>query len=647
MARKLVVGSILISALFLTACQAGESALNPTATPAAGVSPATLTICLGDEPQSLYLYEANSRAAQLVLQAIYDGPIDLLDGQPIPVILEALPSSANSLARVITIEVNPGDAVANTDGGAVTLQAGTRIFPAGCHTADCAITFDGSGPVRMDQTKAIFKLKAGVRWSDGQPLTAADSVFSFQIAAHPDTPTNHFFTNVTDQYRALDNLTIEWSGLPGLVRDDFENFFWPPLPKHAWGALSAHDLLSAEDAQRSPLGWGAYRLVAWEPGKEIQLARNPYYFRSDEGLPNFDRLIFRITDRQGDTNLANLKFDRSPFRHLDYDIGDFEGEISQNGCDLTTTTADMRDQMTVFNYLLNYYQEPAIRIFRSAHTETRFLLINLEGEDGISPQQMAGVRQALSQCIDRGRLVQQLSNNLFTVPGQVDLSQPQETEEPPGMLAFSPENADKLLNAAGWIDHDDKKETPRLARGVEGIPDGSALVMTLLSESGDETERLVSLIQPMLAECGIGLNTRAQPVEVLWNPAEEFSYFQSSYDLALISWKTPIANPCLALASGAIPSPQDGALGVNFSRFRNQRLDDLCARLSAPAHAAERQEAIAGMQALIHREAPLIPLYSYAELMTARKDFCSTGLSSGYSNELSGIEEFAISPGCP
>ncbi|MDO9545995.1 MAG: hypothetical protein Q7J07_04490, partial [Pelolinea sp.] len=65
-----------------------------------------LTICLGYEPESLYPYRANSQAAQEVLQAVYDGPIDILnDGQVEPIILKRMPSLTDGSAFLTPVSV--------------------------------------------------------------------------------------------------------------------------------------------------------------------------------------------------------------------------------------------------------------------------------------------------------------------------------------------------------------------------------------------------------------------------------------------------------------------------------------------------------------------------------------------------------------
>lgn len=607
-------------------------------------APDTLTICLGDEPKSIYLYNDRGKSADLVRQAIYDGPVDVINGQPVPVILESLPSFETGGAVVESIAVGLGDRVVDAKGRVTLLDIGVEVFPSGCLDQTCATAFDGETPLEMDQISAEFTIKPGILWSDGQAVTAQDSVFSFEIASDPATPASHYFTDRTASYIPVDDLTVEWRSLPGLRTDEFTDFFWTPLPVHQLGQYQAEELLSAEEANRQPLGWGPYVIQSWLPGKSIELTRNPFYFRAEYGLPRFDRLVFRITDANGDTNLANLKYDREPFSHLDYDIGEFENEIAENGCDLTTTTADMRDQMGVFNYLLNYYQDPAIRLFRSAESETQFLLFNSGKGNQEKPQDSTVVRQAVSQCIDRDKLIQSLSNNVYETPTHTDIGLPEILETPADFLNYDLIQAAQILEETGWMDHDGNSETPRISKSVEGFLDGRELGFTLLAAADNESQNTASMLKSMLSSCGIGLNITFQPEEALWNPDADLSYFSDDYDLALIAWQTPIQAPCLFFDSAEIPT--DSKLGANFSRFSDQRLDEICSLFDFPIRGTEQEILMSEIQAIIHEKLPLVPLYNYSSLLTARNDFCGDGLNPERENELSELEEFRISSAC-
>ena len=107
----------LFSLLFLlSACQfpLGAEADVPTSTPVlppaptltpTPLPPRTLTICLGAEPNTLYPLGGPDAAARVVLEAIYDGPIDVIGYNYRPVILEHIPNMARGDALIDAVPV--------------------------------------------------------------------------------------------------------------------------------------------------------------------------------------------------------------------------------------------------------------------------------------------------------------------------------------------------------------------------------------------------------------------------------------------------------------------------------------------------------------------------------------------------------------
>ena len=204
----LVLGLLLIASLVLAACggTANDSGNNAAVnnggdnnaaavneTPDVVVEddvvegPDTLVVCMGQEPDTLYTYGGSMLSQSSVLEAVYDGPIDGRSFAYQAVILEKLPSLADGDAVIETVTVAEGDTVADTDGTPVTLEAGMVVRPSGCNAADCAISYEG-GSMEMDFMVVTFSLLPGLTWSDGSPLTTADSLYAFNLAADPDTP---------------------------------------------------------------------------------------------------------------------------------------------------------------------------------------------------------------------------------------------------------------------------------------------------------------------------------------------------------------------------------------------------------------------------------------------------------------------------
>ena len=95
-----------------------------------------------------------------------------------------------------------GDWVVDANGDVIQLTNGVQIRPAGCRSSACAVTFAGT-PVAMDQMVVTFTLRSNVRWSDGQALTAGDSVFGKVIACDPATSGSKYVCERTAAYEAL------------------------------------------------------------------------------------------------------------------------------------------------------------------------------------------------------------------------------------------------------------------------------------------------------------------------------------------------------------------------------------------------------------------------------------------------------------
>ena len=611
-----------------------------------------LTICLGYEPDSLYPYQASSQAAQEVLQAIYDGPIDIFsDGQVEPVILKKMPSYADGSAAFTPVSVFAGDEVVNTYGDLVSLQSGTRVFPSECTSSACAITWDGISDLQLNQLTVTFDLLDGLNWSDGQPLTASDSVYAFQVASDPATPVSKRAVDLTASYTAADDTTIEWVGKPGLVTDAFETYFWAPMPEHVWGKYGADELLEAEEVNRSPLGWGAYMVEEWQTGAYIRLKKNPFYFRADEGLPVFDKLTFKITNPNGDTNISNLKFDRSPFEYFNFDIGEFDQEISETGCDLISTTADMRDQLSVLNILTNYYQDPSVIIHKLQTGDQDVLFFNLrESYDSfepgldkkINPLSSSDVRKAIGYCLDHERV------NSLVYYGQLDSprmwSGASADVADQNISTFNPQKGIEVLEKAGWIDHDGDKNTGRISESVQNIPDGTSLTFSYLIVDTLDNRSSVYIYKESLAECGIDIIIKPVSPELFWDKSTETSIFKGQFDLAQVGWAIPINNLCPLVISTNIPDQTNEFSGLNFSAYTSQIIDSKCSTVLETALKIEREQIFENILMIISEEVPFLPLNTHREFLVSRNDFCS--IDGDKNTGFSTIEEFDFGVYC-
>ena len=607
--------------------------LEPSPTP---LPPRELNICLGQEPQTLYLYGGSSRGMWSVLEAVYDGPIDTRGYMDQPVILQELPDQTNGGAIFHPITVQRGQKVVDEDGNLTYLDTGTRVRPAGCHEDACAAAWDGTAALELDQLSLTFKLKSGLLWSDGQPLTASDSVYSFKLASDPATPISRTLLDRTSSYQAEDETSVVWTGLPGYNPNRPADLFFTPLPEHAWSKFSPAELLTAPESSRSPLGWGAYIIDEWKQGEYLRLRINPNYFRVSEGLPHFDILTYHFLGDQADNNLTAL---------------------AQGVCDIVDQTVQLEGQLYTVRDLEN---QGKLKSYNGLGPEWEHLDFGIRPaayDKGYNPwggyrQDLFSdvrVRQAFEYCLDRQQVIDNLLYGRTQIPAGFF---------PPGHplyladmkpLPYDPAEGARLLEQAGWRDLDGDPATPRTSLGIANVLTGTPLAITYLTTPDQLGKRSADILAASLAGCGIGVEVQATPLEQLFAPGPGGSLFGRTFDLAQFSWASGRSSPCFLYASDQIPSAENGWLGVNVTGFTDEQYDTACrAALQADPQKGEAyQTAQAEVQRLYADLTPSIPLFYALHLDVSRPDLCHFEMDTSARSEFWNIEALDYGEGCP
>ncbi len=602
----------------------------PTVTP---VPPRSLTICLGQEPQSLYLYGNTTRSSWSVLEAVYDGPVDTRDFEAQPVILEKIPSLSDGDAVYQATAVKAGDEVLDANGDLVGLAKGTTVFPSGCRDMSCAVEWDGQSELQMDSLVITFKLINGVLWSDGAPLTAQDSLFSYQIASDAATPVSKTLVDRTAAYEAVDDQTVRWTGKPGYVTHRFSDHFWQPLPKHALDGQGAAELLANEDANRKPLGWGAYVIDEWTAGDHITLKKNPAYFRASEGLPKFDTLTYRFLSSEGNADLAAM----------------LTGE-----CDLIDQSTLLEDQLSAVLELQNSGKLKAYIGQGPEWEHLDFGIVPAAFDDGYQPGSDRAdffgdvrVRQAVAACIDRDALNtdlmqgQSAAPNSFLAPTHPwlasDLSAP----------AYDPEKAASLLSDAGWVDQDGNPDTPLQANGTGSVPAGTPFSVTYLTTQAGLRQQMAEKIASMLKQCGIEVKVTTLTPEQLYAAGPDGEIFGRKFDLAEFAWQAGKGTPCYLYTTRQIPNVQNLWVGANITGYSNPEYDTACraAELANPEQ-PEGLEAHRAVQEKFITDLPVVPLLYRLKISVSRPDFCGFSMDVSARNEFWGIESYDYGPNC-
>ena len=171
--------------------------------------------------------------------------------------------------------------------------------------------------IEDDGLRVIFTLRSGLRWSDGEPLTARDVAFTFEDIIFNDAiPTSSRDvmrigeSQALPQFRLIDDLHFEFT-LPEPFAPFFQIVGVPIYPAHI---LADSIERTDEDGQpeflsiwgintppRELLSNGPYIITDYIPNQRLEYEPNPYYYRSElvgEQLPRLPRIVRQIVASQ-------------------------------------------------------------------------------------------------------------------------------------------------------------------------------------------------------------------------------------------------------------------------------------------------------------------------------------------------------------
>lgn len=625
----------------------------PTAT-ATRVPTGPLTVCMAQEPDSLFLYGPDSYAARVIREVIYDGPIDTRDYALQPIILEKIPTLSDGDARLETVSVSEGQLVVDVAGNVVSLRDGVIVRPAGCFSDDCSVTFSSEAvdetqnegdeseqdsesdqPVaflEMDQMLVEFSLIEGISWSDGEPLTADDSVFSFEIAQEAEiaprqrtghqgvAPARRIDTvERTQGYEALDSKTVRWTGLPGFMDAYYQGNFFVPLPAHQLASFTPQELQEAESSARLPMGWGPYILNEWIDGEQIRATRNAHYVAGDAEMPYFDEVVFRF----GGANGFQLP------------------EVLEEGtCDIVTNDVLGGD----WDAYGAWEAQGSVQFHHTPGTVWEHVVFGINPSSQVTWRgdlfEDERVRQAAAYCIDRQTIMTELMGGLSSVPDTfVPPNHPLYATAELRQYAYDPAAGMALLQEAGW--RDTNGDGILESYGIEGLADGSTMVFNFVTTTSALRERVAEMVASNLAQCGLRANVTPEPVapQIFFSPDISSPVFGRAFDMTGFAWFADMLPPCHLYISSETPSAATGWSGFNVSGFSHEAYDSACqrARSTVPGMDAYDESHLEAMR-IFNDQLPAIPLFVHLKSTLARSDIDGLMLNPTQTADIWNIE---------
>ena len=189
--------------------------------------------------------------------------------------------------------LSPGNK--DEDAGAITLEPLAKHDPEGNLIPSLAAVIPTIENGRVDEnlTSITWKLKEGLKWSDGSDMTAHDVAFTWRYCSDEATgcTANAAFTGIS-MVKALDNLTVR-IGFDVPTPYPYAAFVGtdtPIISQAQFAECAGEAVESCEEQNTAPLGTGPYRITGFQANEEAVYERNPFYRGP---APYFDRVVMK------------------------------------------------------------------------------------------------------------------------------------------------------------------------------------------------------------------------------------------------------------------------------------------------------------------------------------------------------------------
>jgi peptide/nickel transport system substrate-binding protein len=447
-------------------------------------------------------------------------------------------------------------------------------------TLDLASQFPtkANGGISADGKVWTIHLRPNLKWSDGQPLTAADVAFTYNYVVKNQMVNMAITTvNITGA-KEIDPTTVQITC--SRPKADMEKIFLPILPEHIWEHVSPSAAVTSYINKPPIVGSGPFYTVAFKKGSYLEMVRNPYYWGKQ---PTVDKIYFEMY-QNADTMVSDLKSGA-----LDAAWGIPEAQFQS----LSTQPGLHTIAYNYFNwdYLnLNCYDKPS-SMGNPVLRDVRF-------------------RDALNYAIDRQRLCD-LAYEGLAAPATTILPpntwfNPDYHWQPPAAQAYTFDlaKAGQLLTAAGYP----------LKNGVRLNKQGQPISLRLWAttdfpEAQIEAKLIAGWFQRLGLKIDLSIIDRGAENARLWN--FKGNTYAPDFDMYVDDW-LGYGDPGQTLT--AETTAQIGY--TNEPSWSDAAFDKLDAQQSSALDPTVRKNTIDKMQQIMYQQTPWVVLI-YPEYLQA------------------------------
>jgi peptide/nickel transport system substrate-binding protein len=458
-----------------------------------------------------------------------------------------------------------------------------------------------NGGVSADLTSITWKLKPGLLWSDGTPVTSKDAKFTYDYCTHPDGGCAQAsrFEGIAS-IETPDDLTVKIT-FTGPKPNPYQAFVGGTSPiiqaaqfANCLGAAAS----TCTDQNFMPIGTGPFRVTEFKTNDTVSLEANPNY--RDPAKPAFATMTVK---GGGDAEAAARAVMQT---------GEFDYAWN------TQINPELQAQMATGGkgVFVNGFGTLVERIEMNM-TDPDPALAEGERSTVKHPHPVLSdikVRQALSMAIDRQLLVDvgygtagRPTCNL--VPAPENFASPNTDCIPQQMDA-----AKALLEEAGWKDSD--------GDGIRD-KDGKKLHILFQSSTNPVRQDFQALIKDWWTELGVDVELKNIDASVFFGgdagSPDTFQKFYADVEMYANNFDGTDPEPYLAqYLCNKIPGPDNQWQGENINRYCDPAYDALVAEMATTADMAKRGELAKKMNEMLTKDSyVVVPLVDRGRLSAA------------------------------